>query len=223
MLHFAPWLRRKLPPLERCRRWGGVPQVFVAHLVIALLLLAWLARPTSERSWLLDALVLGASLAHALSGGGARGARVERRSAAGTTAATAGQRSTGKGRDQGRRAAISRRHRAYPSALRCSRSSRKNSRRACPCASTISECTSMNWAFSSVTDVIADQGIRFADARQQRLAQRARLDRQVGDVRVGLRLAHAFGELLEIREHFARRGAIGKIVLAGVDDDTRGL
>ncbi len=63
VLHFAPWLRRKLPPLGALQTMGRASlQVFVAHLVIALLLLAWLGEANEERSWLLDALVLGASL-----------------------------------------------------------------------------------------------------------------------------------------------------------------
>jgi hypothetical protein len=63
VLHFAPWLRRRLPPLEALQMMGRASlQVFVAHLVIALLLLAWLGEANEERSWLLDALVLGASL-----------------------------------------------------------------------------------------------------------------------------------------------------------------
>ena len=62
VLHFAPWLRRKLPPLEPLQTLGRASlQVFVAHLAIALVLLAWLGEADDQRSWLLDALVLAAS------------------------------------------------------------------------------------------------------------------------------------------------------------------
>ena len=56
-LHFAPWLRRHLPPFEPLQTMGRASlQVFVAHLALALLLLAWLGEANEARSWLLDAL-----------------------------------------------------------------------------------------------------------------------------------------------------------------------
>jgi peptidoglycan/LPS O-acetylase OafA/YrhL len=63
VLHYAPWLRRKLPPLLALQTMGRASlQVFVAHLALALLLLAWLGEADERRTWTQDALVLGASL-----------------------------------------------------------------------------------------------------------------------------------------------------------------
>jgi hypothetical protein len=63
VLHYAPWLRRRLPPLQPLQTLGRASlQVFVAHLVLALLLLAWLGAADEQRSWLFDAALLAASL-----------------------------------------------------------------------------------------------------------------------------------------------------------------
>jgi hypothetical protein len=62
--HYAPWLRKRLPPLQPLQVLGSASlAVFVAHLVIALLLLAWLGEIDPQRSPLVDLAVLAGSFA----------------------------------------------------------------------------------------------------------------------------------------------------------------
>ena len=63
-VHFEPWLTRRLPRVRALEIMGAASlPVFCAHLVIALLVLAWLGEPTSARSWATDIAILVACFA----------------------------------------------------------------------------------------------------------------------------------------------------------------
>jgi hypothetical protein len=63
-MHFAPWLTQRLPRLRFLEEMGSAAlPVFCAHLVLALLLLAFTGDSRDARPWALDGAILLASLA----------------------------------------------------------------------------------------------------------------------------------------------------------------
>ena len=63
-----------------------------------------------------------------------------------------------------------------------------------------------------------DQLVGVARLRDQCGAQRARLDRQVGDPGLRQLAVHRLDEALEAGQHVGRRRAFGEVVVAGIDD-----
>lgn len=62
-MHFAPWLTQRLPRLRFLEDMGSAAlPVFCAHLVLALLLLAFTGDSRDTRPWSVDAVIVGASL-----------------------------------------------------------------------------------------------------------------------------------------------------------------
>ncbi|WP_414676510.1 OpgC domain-containing protein [Methylibium sp.] len=63
-IHFAPWLTRRLPRLRALETLGAASlPVFVAHLVLAMLLLAWNGDTRDQRPWAVDTALLAACFA----------------------------------------------------------------------------------------------------------------------------------------------------------------